>query len=65
MSPRGTRQTSVHKVYGDKVSPDDVAARLNEAAAREATDDRSEAERWLGDPPANRSALAAKLPARK
>jgi hypothetical protein len=26
--------------------------------AREAADDRTEAQRWLGDPPANRSALA-------
>ena len=51
------RPANSHKVYR---SPDDVASRLAEAAEREAADTRTEAERWLGDPPSHRSALAAR-----
>jgi hypothetical protein len=38
--------------------PKEVAARIAERDAREAMDSRTEAERWLGDPPSWRSALA-------
>jgi hypothetical protein len=50
----------MHKVW-DGVSPDDVQARLNEARVRESADNRNEAQRWLGDPPPGRSALAQRL----
>jgi len=44
MSPPGSRQRiTTHKVYPERVSPDDVLARLNEAAARQAADTRTEA----------------------
>jgi hypothetical protein len=39
------------------VPPDEVRARLQERDAREVADTRTEAEKWLGDPPAHRSAL--------
>ena len=42
----------------DRVSPDDIMSRLVERDAREQADSRSVAERWLGDPPPERSALA-------
>jgi hypothetical protein len=38
----------------------DLKIRIEEREAREAADTRTEAERWLGDPPPSRSALAAK-----
>src|SRR5262245_25368643 len=37
-----------------------VAARLNEARARELADTRTEAQRWLGDPPRERSGRSGK-----
>jgi hypothetical protein len=40
------------------VPADDARARLQERDAREAADTRTPVQRWLGDPPANRSALA-------
>jgi len=43
--------------YG-RVSADDFRKRVLERDAREAGDNRTAAQRWLGDPPANRSALA-------
>jgi hypothetical protein len=52
------RPNNLHKVPPRQYSPDDIAARLVEAAARELADTRSEAEKWLGDPPPERSALA-------
>jgi hypothetical protein len=55
------RPNNLHKVEARKYSPDDIAQRLREAEARERADTRTEAERWLGDPPPERSALAAKL----
>jgi hypothetical protein len=51
---------NLHKVQRT-YSPDDIKQRLIEAEARERADSRTDAERWLGDPPAERSALAAKL----
>jgi hypothetical protein len=44
----------------DRVDPAVVEKRLAERDRRDAADTRTEAQRWLGDPPANRSALAAK-----
>ena len=43
---------------GRLIDPEDVRQRLAERDAREAADTRTEAQRWLGDPPADRSALA-------
>jgi len=40
------------------VPAEDARARLQEREARMAADNRTEAEKWLGDPPAHRSALA-------
>ena len=42
-----------------------VEKRLAERDARRAADDRSEIQRYLGDPPPTRSALANRLPERK
>ena len=51
MSPRGTKQTvTTHRVPNDRVSPDDIAARINEARARELSDTRTAAQRFMGDP---------------
>jgi hypothetical protein len=47
---------------GARVSPDDYRARSQERAAREAADNRTEAQRWLGDPAPGRSALAQVRP---
>ena len=44
----------------DRVDPAEVEQRLAEREAREAADTRTEAQRWLNDSPADRSALAAK-----
>lgn len=46
-------------VKGDaaRVSADDYRARSEEREARRAADNRTEAQRWLGDPPPGRSAL--------
>jgi len=40
-----------------RVSADDYRARSQEREVRDAADNRTEAERWLGDPPPGRSAL--------
>jgi len=62
MSPRGTKQTvATHRVPSDRVSPDDVKARIIEAQARARADTRTPAQRWLGDPPSDRSALAQRI----
>jgi hypothetical protein len=42
------------------VTPAEKAARFAERESRESADDRTEAERWLGDPPRDRSALPRK-----
>jgi hypothetical protein len=55
------RPLNFSKVNGRRYSADDVKSRLLEAEAREARDTRTAAQRWLGDPPPERSALAAKL----
>ena len=41
-----------------RLSASDVRARLAERDQRRVADTRTEAERWLGDPPPDRSALA-------
>jgi hypothetical protein len=41
-----------------RVSPHDVKFRLIERDARQRAETRTEAEKWLGDPPTGRSALA-------
>jgi hypothetical protein len=41
-----------------RVTPRDAAERFAERDEREAADTRTEAQRWLGDPPPGRSALA-------
>jgi hypothetical protein len=59
MSPRGSKQNpTTHRTEPRAYSPDDIKARLLEAAQRERTDTRTEAQRWLGDPAPERSALA-------
>jgi hypothetical protein len=59
MSPRCTKQTvTTHRVPNDRVSPDDIAARINEARARELSDTRTAAQRFMGDPHPAHSALA-------
>jgi hypothetical protein len=63
MSPRGSQQKkTVHRV-GDahRISPDDVKYRMLERDRLATLDTRTESERWLGDPPPNRSALAQRL----
>jgi hypothetical protein len=58
MSPRGHHQKeTLHKVERP-VSPDDVRVLIIERDPLAAMDTRTEAEKWLGDPPPNRSALA-------
>jgi hypothetical protein len=44
----------------NRVDPAEVEKRLAEREQREAADTRTETQRWLGDPPPSRSALAAK-----
>jgi hypothetical protein len=59
--PVAMAKPNVHKVEPRKYSVDDIKTRILEAEARAANDSRTEAQRWLGDPPPERSALAAKL----
>jgi len=60
--PRGPRRNFAnHRVEARGYSPDDIKARLLEVADRERTDTRTEAQRWLGDPPRERSALAQRV----
>jgi hypothetical protein len=40
------------------INPDVLRSRLQDRDQREAGDTRTEAQRWLGDPPPDRSALA-------
>jgi hypothetical protein len=51
---------SNHKVEPKRVSPDDIKYKLAEMAKLSEQDTRTEAQRWLGDPPPWRSALAMK-----
>src|SRR5215475_4221194 len=56
---RGQRQSDRRlKMLDPRLSAADVKERLAERDQRIAADTRTEAERWLGDPPPYRSALA-------
>jgi hypothetical protein len=55
--PRPTRSVGREMFPWDDAPAADVAARLAERDARAGMDDRSAAQRWLGDPPGWRSAL--------
>jgi hypothetical protein len=41
-----------------RIDPDTLRSREQEREQREASDTRTDVQRWLGDPPPNRSALA-------
>jgi hypothetical protein len=59
MGARGKKQKPVFlKIYEPRISPDDVKYLLNQRDRLAAADTRTAAERWLGDPPKHRSALA-------
>jgi len=58
MSPRGTKQRTTFTKVAPSVSPDDVLKLIQERDQGIASDTRTAAERWLGDPPPSRSALA-------
>jgi hypothetical protein len=58
MSPRGSKQKPTIFKIQCPVSPDDVQVLIIERDRLAAADTRTEAERWLGDPPPGRSALA-------
>jgi len=58
MSPRGTKQRPSFTKVAPSLSPDDVLKLIRERDQRIAADTRTEAQRWLGDPPSDRSALA-------
>jgi hypothetical protein len=58
MSPRGTKQRPYFTKVAPSVSPDDVLKLIQERDRLAAADTRTEAQRWLGDPPPGRSALA-------
>jgi hypothetical protein len=58
MSPPGSkRKPTIFKVHRP-VSPDDVRMLEIERERRQASDTRTPAQKWLGDPEPNRSALA-------
>jgi hypothetical protein len=62
MSPRGSKQKPTFlKVDERRISPDDVQVLIIERDRLAAADDRTEAQKWLGDPPPHRSALAQKF----
>jgi hypothetical protein len=52
------RNVSGHCVLARAITPDDLRSRLAERDQRLANDNRSEAQRRLGDPPPDRSALS-------
>jgi hypothetical protein len=56
--PTAKRRPSGHSVVARAITPDDLKVRLQERDRRLAADNRSEAQRWLGDPPFTQSALA-------
>jgi hypothetical protein len=61
MSPRGTKQKPIiYKIMSRplSVSPDDIRTKLRLRDQLRAMDTRTDAQRWLGDPPPHRSALA-------
>jgi hypothetical protein len=54
----GKNKPVMHKVDERHISPDDVQGLIIERDRLAAADTRTAAERWLGDPPPYRSALA-------
>ena len=57
--PKTPRQrTHLYVETGRRVSAAECKVRLAERDRQLANDTRTDAQRWLGDPPANRSALA-------
>jgi hypothetical protein len=54
------RRFQVFTIADRRFSPDDIKSKMLERDRLAATDDRTEAERWLGDPPRWRSALQSK-----
>ena len=57
--PKTPRQrTHLYVERGRRVSAAECKVRLAERDRQLADDTRTDAQRWLGDPPANRSALA-------
>jgi hypothetical protein len=60
MSPRGSQQRPTLTKIDQRAPVSDVEARLQERDQRLAADNRTAAQRYLGDPPPERSALAAK-----
>ena len=49
--PTAKRRPSGQSVVARAITPDDLKVRLQERDRRLAADNRSEAQRWLGDPP--------------
>jgi hypothetical protein len=58
--PRKEGAAAFIGAHRSRMNRDVLRIRLQERDRREASDTRTEAQRWLGDPPASRSALAAK-----
>jgi hypothetical protein len=60
MSPRGWKNKPALTKIAPRapISPHDLTSKLDERDRLAASDTRTEAERWLGDPPPYRSALA-------
>jgi hypothetical protein len=63
LPPKADTQRPTFNSVGDyqRVSPNDVLRLLKDRDARQRADTRTEAQRWLGDPPPGRSALAQRL----
>jgi hypothetical protein len=65
MTPRGQHQrkrfAALFNPIDRRVSPDEAKQRFAERDRRDAVDTRTEAQRWLNDPPYDRSALALAL----
>jgi hypothetical protein len=63
MSLPGKRQRPTFHIVSDykRISPDDALRLIQDREARERADTRTEAQRWLGDPPPGRSALAQRI----
>ena len=57
----GKPKNGINRQPESRPNPDVVRQRLAERDAREANDNRTTAERWLGDPPADRSALRIRV----
>jgi hypothetical protein len=52
------QQIARDRVDRAAAKPEEVEARLQELEGRLAADTRTDAEKWLGDPPPDRSALS-------